>query len=103
MPKIDENDSRSLQFLKWIDKNKGYWYLICTPGEEHMTIDMMKKLIVMLAEESYYEMIFVLLMVHRNESFIKSTQQFLLLELLITGWKEGKKDKIVNFIIKDLE
>ena len=35
-----------------------------------MNLDMMKKLVEQLAKEQFYEIIFVLLMVHRNAEFM---------------------------------
>ena len=54
------------RLLNWIKRYPGWWYLICTPGDEHMDLDMMQQLIRRLEKESFYELIFVLLMVHRD-------------------------------------
>ncbi len=103
MTKKDENDSRTLQFLKWIKKHGGFWYLICTPGDEHMTMSMMTRLITMLAEKSYYEIIFVLLMVHREEPFVQSLYKSMLLDYVISEWEAGRKDKLLKSVLKELE
>lgn len=77
-------------------KHAGYWYLICTPNEEHMSISMMQRLIDMLAKEGFYEIIFVLWMVHRDESLMDNVGDFMLLDMLIDEWKAGNKDKIIK-------
>lgn len=82
-----------VRFLKWIRKYPGWWFLICTPDEEHMNPDMMKILIERLAKEQFHEIIFVLLMVHRNAGFMDSVFQEMLLEMTLAGWKGEVKDK----------
>ena len=71
MKKITKRDKQTIRFLKWINKYPGWWQLICTPNDEHMNINMMNMLIKHLAQEQLYEIIFVLLMVHRKEKYVK--------------------------------
>jgi len=52
----------------------------------------MQTLIEQLAKEQFYEIIFVLLMVHRDEEFVKSTGQAMFVEMLITQWNAGNYD-----------
>lgn len=61
--------------------------MICTPNEEHMSMDMMKMLIERLAKEQFYEIIFVLLTVHRDADFMDGVFKMLLLEMILSGWK----------------
>jgi len=92
-----KKDTQTVRFLKWIREYPGWWYLICTPDDEHMTIDMMQMLIKRLAKEQFYEIIFVLLTVHKNSGFMKNIFDFILLEMLITEWKgNGKKQFVRN-------
>lgn len=100
--KEDIRTKQTLQFLKWVRRHGGWWYLICTPNEEHMSPRMMKLLLEELAKESLYEMIFVLLMVHRNEKFMSSFFGYELLNMLITHW-DSDKDKIINSFITHFE
>lgn len=90
---LTKRDKHTIRFLKWIRKHPGLWYLICTPGSEHMNLDMMKKLVERLAKEQFYEIIFVLLMVHRNEGFMDNIFKTLLLEMILSGWKGEVKGK----------
>lgn len=53
-----------------------------------MNFDMMKMLIGKLEEQGFYEMIFVLLMVHRKAHFMENVND-LLLSKMITGSWEG--------------
>lgn len=93
MEHLSKRDKHTIRFLEWILKYPGWWFLICTPGDEHMNLQMMKMLIDRLAKEQFYEIIFVLLMVHRNEEFMDPVFKTLLLEMIIAGWKGETKDK----------
>ena len=90
---LTKRDKQTIRFLEWIRRYSGWWYLICTPDEEHMTLDMMKMLINRLAKEQYYEIIFVLLTVHRNADFMDSIFKTMLLEMILAGWKGEVKNK----------
>lgn len=93
MEHLSKRDKHTVRFLEWILKYPGWWFLICTPGDEHMNLEMMKMLIDRLAKEQFYEIIFVLLMVHRNEAFMDPVFKTLLLEMILAGWKGEAKDK----------
>lgn len=99
--KISGRDKQTIRFLQWINDYPGWWYLICTPGEEHMNPGMMKDLIERLTEERFYEIIFVLLMVHRDAAFMDSVFKHILLEMTLTGWKgevTGKEQFIQRIV-----
>ena len=57
---------------------------------------MMKLLIQQLAKESFFEIIFVLLIVHRNEAFVKTTFSLLLLDSISDDWKNGNEEKFIQ-------
>lgn len=90
---LTKRDKHTIRFLEWIRQYSGWWYLICTPNEEHMNMDMMKMLIGRLANEQFYEIIFVLLMVHRDADFMDNVFNYMLLEMIISGWKGEVKGK----------
>lgn len=46
MKMVARKMTRTLCFLKWIRDHSGFWYLICTPDEEHMNLDMAKRLLI---------------------------------------------------------
>jgi hypothetical protein len=100
MENLTKRDKHTVRFLKWIRRYSGWWYLICTPNDEHMNLSMMKMLIERLAKEQFYEIIFVLLMVHRNAGFMDDTFKYMLLEMIITGWQGEVKGK--KQIIQDI-
>ena len=52
-----------------------------------MNLSTMKMLIERLAKEQFYEVIFVLITVHRNAGFMDSVFKKMLLESIISGWK----------------
>lgn len=84
-------------FLTWIRQYSGWWYLICTPNDSHMNLQMMKLLLEKLYQEGFYELIFVLLMVHRNDPVMDHVTDYLLLDCLIDQW-----DKNPSHIFKNL-
>ena len=86
MKKITKRDKQTIRLLKWIKQYPGWWYLICTPDDEHMNIKMMNTLIKHLAQEQLYEIIFVLLMVHRKEKYVKDVSSFMLLDMVTENW-----------------
>lgn len=90
------------RFLQWINRYSGWWYLICTPGDEHMTPQMMRMLIMRLKKESFYEIIFVLLMVHRDAPCMKNFWGTMLLEGTIAHW-EQERDQILTAFIQYFE
>ena len=90
---MNKRDKQTVRFLKWIREYPGWWYLICTPAEEHMNLKMMKMLIERLAKEQFYEIIFVLLSVHRNTGFMNNVFDFMLLETILAGWQGEVMDK----------
>lgn len=90
---LTKRDKHTIRFLKWMRQYPGWWYLICTPNDEHMTMSMMKMLIERLAKEQFYEIIFVLLSVHRDADFMDSVFKTMLLEMILYGWQGEVKGK----------
>ena len=78
--------AQTVRFLKWIRKYGGWWHLICTPNHEKMNPQMMKMLIKKLYQEGFYEIIFVLLMVHRENPILAHTAESLFLDSVIKHW-----------------
>ena len=68
-----------------------------------MNLDMMQLLIKRLAKESFYKIIFVLLEVHKDEEFMMRVKETLMKDLLISEWKSGNKDDMINKLISYLE
>jgi len=95
-----KRDKQTIRFMEWTRRYPGWWYLICTPGEEHMNIIMMKMLIKRLAKKKFYEIILVLLTVHRDAEFMDAIFKTMLLEMILSGWKGEVKEK--ELIIKDI-
>lgn len=100
MKKITKRDKQTIRFLKWIRRYPGWWHLICTPNDEHMNIKMMNLLIRHLAQAQLYEIIFVLLMVHRKEKYVKDVSSCTLLDMVIENWGGKRKDR--EQMIKDI-
>ena len=90
----NKRTAQTLRFLKWIRKHSGLWYLICTPNDEHMNIGMLKQLVGQLYREGFYEIIFVLLMVHRDNQALSHMLEYLLLDSYIARWGQEKEDII---------
>ena len=94
----DEQLNDPTRLLKWIREYPGWWYLICTPGEEHMDLTMMQTLLQRLSQEGFYEIVFVLLMVHRDQPFMKHFFAFKWLDSLIDHWTEEQKRILQSMI-----
>ncbi|MCL2698948.1 MAG: hypothetical protein FWE68_01410 [Defluviitaleaceae bacterium] len=103
MTNNNERINQTIKFLKWTKKYRGWWQLICEPGNEHMNLEMMRMLINRLAKEAFYETIFVLLEVHKDEPFMKCANDMLLKELIISEWKRGNKDGMIKKLTAHLE
>lgn len=105
MQELPQRREDTTRFLTWIREYTGWWYLICTPGAEEMNLDMMNMLIQRLYKEQFYEMIFVLLMVHRNEKIMENFFKFMCLDFLLAAWKGESKTQaqivqdIANYFI----
>lgn len=52
-----------------------------------------------------YEIIFVLLMVHRSETYVKDIPCFMLLNMMIENWSGKRKDReqMINDILEYFE
>lgn len=101
--KKERRERQTLKLLKWIQRYPGLWYLICTPKAKEMNPQMMQKLIKRLSKDSLYELIFVMLMVHRNAAFISSMHDYLRLELMTWEWEAGRTDRLLQALSSHLE
>ena len=102
MNKENQRTRQTIRFLKWIRKYSGWWHLICTPGDEHMDLKMMRMLIERLKDEAFYELIFVLITVHREEPFMKGFSDYMMLDILAEVWNRDN-ETIINNMIAYLE
>ena len=102
MKKKTGRTSQTLRLLKWIRSHSGLWYLICTPDEGHMNSDMMKRLVERLYQEHFYELIFVLLTVHRKNPCFSCLPEYLLLDSFIARWNDDS-DGIIDEMLTILE
>lgn len=70
-----------------------------------MNIELMQQLIRHLAKKRMYEIIFVLLMVHRSETYVKDIPCFMLLNMMIENWSGKRKDReqMINDILEYFE
>lgn len=100
MKRITKRDKQTIRFLRWVKRYPGWWYLICTPNDGHMNIKMMNTLIRNLAQEQLYEIILVLLMVHRKERYVKDISSLMLLDMAIENLGGKRKDR--EQMVKDL-
>lgn len=67
MKKIEKRDLQTIRFLKWVRKH--------------------------LEQERLYEVIFVLLMVHGKEKYVKDIPSFMLLDMVIENWSGKRRDR----------
>lgn len=100
--KKNHNSSpQTLRLLKWIQTYPAWWYLICTPDTKEMNLEMMTMLIRRLADKGFYEIIFVLVMVHRDAAFMKNLPHYMLLDNIVEQW-QSDKDKIIDNVLYHL-
>ena len=85
-----------MKFLKWTREYSGWWYLICTPNNGYMNLKIMRHIISQLEKESLYELIFVLLMVHRDAPYMKNFSDCRMLEMMIKRWKDDEQSLLKN-------
>ncbi len=100
MKKMGKGDKQTIRLLKWIKEYPGWWQLICTPNDEHMNAKMMRALIGHLARAQLYEIIFVLLMVHRKESCVRDLSGVMLLDMITEGWKGKDGERIIEDMLE---
>lgn len=101
--KKNMRNKQAVRFLKWINEYPGWWQLICTPNHELASIRNMQTIIRKLAKESFFEIILVLIMVHRNEEFVKDLCQYMLMYLTTKEMESGQTDEIIREIIAYFE
>lgn len=67
-----------------------------------MTLQMMRMLIERLYKKGFYEIIFVLLMVHRKNAVMSHVVEYLLLDGMVEHWNEDK-DNIIKKMLEKFE
>ena len=102
MKEAQKDKERSREVLNWSRANRNYWRIICTPNDEQMTPDMIKKIIINLQENSLYELIFVMLTVHRKTAFVNDILSDITNYMMYRRWNK-ENDGIINRITKFLE
>ena len=93
--------SHTKKVLQWIRDYPGWWYLICTPGAEEMNLQMMRLLIQKLSQAHLYDLVFVLLMVHREHPSLKNLWEYWLIDRLAENWEADKQkmmEKLTNLL-----
>lgn len=100
---MTENRTRqTVRFLKWVREYPGYWQLITTPGMEEMNPSMMQSLMERLEGEGLFELIFVMLAVHRKTPFVDYFTHAAFEELLLRHWEE-ESGEILRLFRAELE
>ncbi len=99
------DDKQAMRVLKWIRKYPGWWYLICTPDDGHMNMVMMSRLIAHLEKNQLYELIMVLLMVHRDAEYVRCACRHVVLEMTVENWNGNAMgmDRLVKEILCQLQ
>lgn len=86
--------SHTHKVLQWIRDYPGWWYLICTPGDERMTLQMFRLLTQKLCQAHLYNLIFVMLMVHREHTALQHLAEYWLMDRLSADWITNKEEII---------
>lgn len=100
MKNSTQRDQQVIRFLKWIREYPGLWEAICTPNNEEypMNLKKMQMLVEKLRHEGFYELIYVLLTVHRNEPYMEGIMESLLLDTLIRQWPEEREHILAELV-----
>ncbi len=98
----NEQNERIIRLFKWILYEPGLWYIICTPDDKRITPSGMQALLRKLEGEGFYEIIFMLIMLHREKDFMKSMFFYILTELASDKWKSGHGNEIIRKAIEYL-
>lgn len=98
-----KKNAKLLRLIDWIDQYPGFWQMACDPENEHMSASKMRTIIELLAQAGLYDVIVVVLAVHKNQGFIKSLNQEMLLNMAKKQVKDDNKDKMIKFILDRLE
>ena len=98
-------DKQAMRVLRWIRKYPGWWHLICTPDDEHMNMVMMSRLIIHLEKHKLYELIMILLMVHRNTNYVRCACRHVALEMVTENWNGNvmRKEQMIRGILQQLQ
>lgn len=97
---IEMRNKQTIRFLNWIIQNPSWWHLICTPNDERANIQNMQTAIKKLEKESLFELIFVLLMVHRDEKIMKNLYRSMFIRMSIKELRQGHSmEEIIKYFI----
>lgn len=100
IPYLSLRQRQALRFLRWVQRYPGWWYLICTPGAPELKLETFRLLLSRLAGEGFYEMVFVLLMVHRNHPVMANLNDFLCLDFATDAWARGQGGAFLRRLIR---
>ena len=92
-----------IRLIEWIERYPGYWDMACDSNDEHMNMGKMQMIVKSLAQAELYDVIMVVLTVHKNCVFVQSIEKELMLQFLKKQIQDDKRDKLINFITKRLE
>ena len=68
-----------------------------------MNLQMMQSLIRRLLDEGFYEIVFVLLMVHRKDPVMKNFTDYQCLDLMAEKWARGEGRKMLEQIARQFD
>ncbi len=101
---MTNREKQAARVLRWTRKYPGWWYLVCTPDDGHMNMVMMSRLISHLAKHQLYELIMVLLMVHRNTDYVRCACRHVVFEMVADNWNGNivGKEWLIRKILRQL-
>lgn len=85
---------RTRKMLVMMRENPTWWARVCTPGT--LNAAQMKNAVDLLAKQRFYELIFVLLTVHRGAAFMKNFALGLWLDEMLAHWDEKNAQLVVE-------
>jgi len=99
---VKKDGRSSSEFLQWVHDYFGLWSLTCTAEHEHSTPKNIADLIEKLSAAGLDELIFVALMVHRDEPFMVFFYRIMFFDLISERW-ESEREHIIDKIIQHLQ
>lgn len=101
MEKSKTSAEHAKYVIKWAGTHHVYWRMICTPNDEAMTPEIMKRLVKRFHKKSMDELIIVMLTVHRNTPFVSDLLSKMTNRMISQLWhneSETAIERIINYL-----
>lgn len=94
--------NETTRLIKWSHEYSGLWEIIIDKNSRYMTPEMMRRLILFLAKNELYEVIYVMLSVHKDKEYVKTAYELMFKDSIISELKKGKEGDVINRLLNYL-